>query len=69
MANYYETVGASSVLSFALTRRLAAFAQYSYYRNHIPAGLTTLAALTNFDRQSASVGLSLFEPIFSTARK
>jgi hypothetical protein len=69
MANHYDTAGASSVLSFALTRRLAAFAQYSYYRNHIPAGLTTLTALTNFDRQSASVGLTLFEPIFSTARK
>ena len=67
--SHYDTSGASTSISFGLTRHFQAFAQYAYYRNRIPAGLTTLAAVTNFAQQTASVGLSFYQPIFHSARK
>jgi hypothetical protein len=67
-SRHYDTSAASTALSFGLTRRLGAFAQYTYYRTRIPADLTTLAVMQSFGRQTASVGLSVFQPIFNTAR-
>lgn len=64
----YDGVNVTSGLTFALTRRLGAFAQYNYYRTRMPEGSSPLAVLSNFDRQSVTVGLSLYQPIFNTQR-
>jgi outer membrane protein assembly factor BamA len=66
---HYDSSGASSNLSFGITRQLGAFLQYSYYRNQLPDGSTTFAGLTNFSRQTAIVGLTLYVPIFNSPRK
>jgi hypothetical protein len=67
-ARHFDSSGASSVLSVGVTRRIGAFAQYSYYRNRLPTGATTLAVLSNFDRQTASVGLTFYAPLYNSQR-
>jgi hypothetical protein len=67
-SRHYDALYGTSALSLGLTRHISAFAQYFYNRNRLPAGSSPLLALTDFDRQTASVGLSLFQPIFNTQR-
>ena len=67
-SRHYDTAGASTSLFFGLTRRIATFAQYTYYSNRVPPDASLLPVFTNFDRQIASVGLSFFQPIFNTQR-
>jgi hypothetical protein len=68
-SKHYDSDYASSVLMYAISRNLEAFAQYSYFRNRLPTALFTLPIPINFDRQAVSVGFSLFDPIFNTQRK
>jgi hypothetical protein len=49
----------SSRLNFALTRSLAAFAQYAYYHYDMPAGASQLDLVSSFSRQTGTVGLTL----------
>jgi hypothetical protein len=58
----------SSVLSIGLGRRVGAFVQYSYFKSEVPAGISTLPFLSDFARQSALVGLSLFAPVYNSQR-
>jgi len=59
---------ANAVLSAALSRRISLFAQYLYYGYRIPPNASTLPLLSNYARQSAVVGLSLFAPLYSNPR-
>ncbi len=67
-AGAYTWYSATSSLSFALTRRIAIYGQYSLYQYDVPPLTTPLVTLSTFQRQSASVGLTVFAPIFSTGR-
>jgi hypothetical protein len=49
----------SSRLDFALTRSLAAYAQYAYYHSEMPTGSDVLTSIPSFSRQMGTVGLSL----------
>lgn len=52
----------------ALTRHLAVFGAYTYYRYEVPAGTTVFTFLPKFSRHSVSVGLRLWAPIVNDAR-
>jgi hypothetical protein len=67
-SRHYDSSSVGSTLSFALARRVGTFVQYTYYTNRLPAGASTLSALSNFDRQTVAAGLTLFEPIFNSQR-
>ena len=67
-SRHYDSTSANSMLQFALTRRLGAFLQYTYYTNRLPVGTSALFALGNFDRSTVSAGLTLYAPIFNTQR-
>jgi hypothetical protein len=67
-AAHYDSFYGASVLSFAITRWLQAFGQYSYYRSSVPTGSTTLSVLTNLDRRAISAGVSLYTPIYHSRR-
>jgi hypothetical protein len=57
---------ASSTLEYALTRRLAVFGQYSFYRYRIPAGSTVIPLLPTFRRDAGTVGLTVWLPIIKS---
>jgi hypothetical protein len=67
-SRHYDAIYALSALTVALSRRLGGFAQYSYYKSRLPPGSSPLLVLTNFDRQSVTVGLTLYQPIYNTQR-
>jgi hypothetical protein len=67
-SRHYDSISALSGISYGITRRLAMFAQYLYYRSTLPPGSSPLIVLTNFDRQSVTAGLTLYQPIFNTQR-
>jgi len=55
-------------LTTALTRKLAVFGDYAYYRYQVPAGSTIFLFLPKFSRQTVSVGLSVWAPIINDTR-
>jgi hypothetical protein len=63
---HYTNSWVTSSLSFALTRTLAAYAQYSFNQYRTPANSSTIVALTDFSRHTVSVGVSAWLPIFNT---
>jgi len=67
-ANHYTNSWASSTLSFALTRSLALYSQYSFNQYRVPGNSTSITALTNYSRHAVSAGVSAWLPIFN-ARK
>ena len=67
-AKHYDTFYGASSFSFAITRWLQAFGQYSYYRALVPTGSTALSVLTNLDRRAISAGVSLYAPIYHSRR-
>jgi len=56
-------------LSAAVTRRLGVYAEYTYYRYDLPPGTSAVVLLPQLSRQSVSVGLSAYVPIFSRVRE
>jgi hypothetical protein len=64
--SHYTNTWANSTLSFALTRSLAAYAQYSFNQYQTPAHSSTIVTLTDFSRHSVSAGVSAWLPIFNT---
>lgn len=64
----FVTQTASSGLNFGLTRRIGAYVQYTYYRNRLPMGLTTLPILSAYSRNTVTTGLSIWQSIFNTER-
>jgi hypothetical protein len=65
-AGHYTNEWATSTLSFALTRSLAAYAQYSFNHYQTPANSSTIVTLTDFRRHTVSAGVSAWLPIFNT---
>jgi hypothetical protein len=57
-----------SGIQVALTRKLAAYAQYGYYRYQVPVRSTTLALLSHFERQTVSIGLRAWLPLLHGER-
>lgn len=58
----------TSRLSAGVTPRLGVYAEYSYYRYDMPPGASAVVLRPQMSRQSVSVGLSAFVPIFSKVR-
>jgi hypothetical protein len=56
---------ADSTLEFALTRRLAVFGDYSFYRYRIPVESTVIPLLPLFRRHAATVGLTMWLPVIN----
>ena len=52
----------------ALTRHLAVFGDYTYYRYAVPPGATVFAFLPKFSRQSFSAGLTVWTPLVNDTR-
>lgn len=65
---HFDSLFAASTLSVAVARNLSAFAQYTYSRNRVTDPSGAFSILTNFDRQTASIGLSVYAPIFNSQR-
>jgi hypothetical protein len=59
---------ASSSLSVAIARPVALFAQYGYYMYDVPVGASSILSAPRFERQSVSVGLTTYVPVFGTGR-
>ena len=67
-SKHFDSQFATSLLDFAVSRHITAFIQYAYFQNRLPPGLLALSTISTLNRQTASVGLSLFVPIFNTQR-
>lgn len=65
---HVTTYMASSGVSLAVARPLAMYAQYAYTAYETPPGSLSVLALSQFARQSVSVGLTVFAPIFGGGR-
>jgi hypothetical protein len=63
----FSWTSATSGLSVALGRSIALFGQYGYYAFNVPPGAFSLTTVPQFARQTVSVGLSVFAPIFSSS--
>src|SRR5207247_1448259 len=66
--NELSAAFASSTLTYGVTRRIGLYAQGVYYRSEVPGGLTRFDLPSSTSRRIASVGLSLWVPIFNNAR-
>ena len=64
----FDTVGATSRLSVALSNHLGLYGQYAAYRYDIPNGSTTVALRSRLVRQAVSVGLSAYIPVYTKMR-
>ena len=66
----FNSVNAGAEVTMAVTRHLALYTDYMYYRYEVPAGSTVFSLLSNFSRQSISAGLTLWLPLINerTAR-
>ena len=65
----YTTSQAASRLSFALTRYIGLFGQYSFYRYDLPPNAPSSMALINqMSRQSITAGVSLWAPVMQRVR-
>jgi hypothetical protein len=66
----FNSVNAGGEVTMALTRHLALYTDYMYYRYEVPAGSTVFNFLPTFSRQSITAGLTLWVPLISerTAR-
>lgn len=65
----FVTYTGSSRLSAGVTRHLGVYAEYSYYHYDLPPGSTAIVLLPQMSRQSVSVGLSAYVPIFTKVRQ
>ena len=59
----------NSRLSAGITRHLGLYAEYAYYHYDLPRGSTSFLLLPQQSRQSISVGLSAYVPIFTRVRE
>ena len=59
----------NSRLSAGITRHLGLYAEYAYYHYEIPPGSTSFFLLPQQSRQSISVGLSAYVPMFTRVRE
>jgi hypothetical protein len=60
---------ASSTLTLGVSRRFGLYTQYVYYRYEVPVGdFTRFDIPSNLSRHAASIGLTLWVPIFNNAR-
>jgi hypothetical protein len=55
----FTGASATSRLDIAITRSLAAYAQYGYYHYDMPPGSSAVNLISSFSRQMGTVGLSL----------
>ncbi len=63
--NGFATTTTTAQLRYALFRNLAAYGQYFYYRYHFDAGVVVPGTVPPMlDRQGASVGLTLWLPLY-----
>ncbi|MEQ1869355.1 MAG: hypothetical protein ABL961_04970, partial [Vicinamibacterales bacterium] len=67
-ARQFDIYGVTTALSIALHRRVSAFAQYAYYGNQVPAGLSSLPVFPSFARSAAVAGVQLWAPLYSKPR-
>lgn len=65
--NRYDTSSAVAGLRYAMTRQLAAFAQYFYYHNSFQQNVVLPSHLrSQLDRQGVSVGLTAWLPLIGS---
>ena len=62
------TGDATTRLSFALTRHLGAFGQYTYYYSDVGTGAATVPLIPKLSRQAITVGLTAWVPIINRVR-
>ena len=65
----FDTVSATTQLSFALNRYLETYVQYVAYLSEVPSGTTTLRLPTRTGRQLVSVGIGTYIPIYKKVRQ
>jgi hypothetical protein len=64
----YTWYSATSSVSIAIKRQIAAFAQYGYYVYDVPVVTAALFTFPHFERQTVSVGMTFFLPVFSSTK-
>lgn len=64
----FVAAGASTNVNFALTRHLGVYAQYGLYHHRVPPRASSIPTVARFSRQSASVGISMWIPVYARER-
>jgi hypothetical protein len=64
----FTVAGASTHLTVAVSRRLGVFSQYGFYRHDAPTGAFTVAALGDVSRQTFTVGIVTWLPLYVRER-
>ena len=65
----FDTVSASSRLSFALNRYFEMYGQYVAFLSEVPTGTTTLNLPARTGRQMVSVGVGTYIPVYRKVRQ
>jgi hypothetical protein len=65
---YFTSYGASTKLTFAITRQVGAYAQYFIYHYDVPSGSTTLTLAPALTRHGVAGGLTVWIPIINDKR-
>ena len=64
-SDVFTTYMGTSKLDLAMTRLLAVYGQYTYYRYQVPNGSTALQLSPTFARQAVTFGFSMWVPIIN----
>lgn len=64
----FSSYGASSRLTYAITRQIGAYAQYFIYHYDVPPGSTTLTLAPALTRHGVAGGLTFWAPIINDMR-
>lgn len=67
--NHFTGLSASAGLSTALTRRMGLFVSYGYAHSDVTQGISTLPFLSESSRQMVSVGINVWQPLMSSAKR
>lgn len=65
----FDTVSATTQLSFALNRYFQTYAQYVAFLSEVPRGTTTLRLPTRTGRQLVTIGISTYVPVYRKVRQ
>jgi len=64
----FNMAGASTQLTFALSRRLAVFTQYGFYHHDAPNNTLSVTALGELSRQTLTAGVTTWLPVYVRER-
>src|SRR5262249_17946396 len=64
----FASYHAMSTMQVAITRNLALFGQYAFYRYQVPVALALIPLQSQFSRHTVTAGLTVFVPLVEQRR-